>query len=172
MVLKYLLSLEENCDLSLNGLLNGHLGSPQSNFQISKYHLPYRTLVCFRINTYICALNQGAHTYLSKIIFWKQIRMSLVLVYNWHEAAVFTKYKHIILTLINSLKYNAWQLSFQNVQNVSIKSKYTTLIPHDEINMPNYCLRFTQLTQNHGDSRTSISMSVPFVEFHVTSFSY
>jgi uncharacterized membrane protein YGL010W len=52
------------------------------------------------------------------LLFWKQIRMSLVLEYNWHESAVFTKYKHIILTWINSLKYSTWQLSFQNVQNV------------------------------------------------------
>ena len=105
-------------------MLNGHLGSPQSKFQISNYHLPYRKLVFFSINTYICALNQGAHTSFSKMIFWKQIRMSLVLEYNWHEAAVFTKYKHIILTWINSLKYSAWQLSFQNAHNVSVKSKF------------------------------------------------
>jgi hypothetical protein len=106
------------------GLLNGHIGYPQFKFQISNHHLPYQNLgFFFRINTYICALNQGAHTSLSKIIFCKQIRMSLVLVHNWHETAVFTKYKHIILIWINSLKYDAWQLSFQNVQNVSVKSK-------------------------------------------------
>jgi hypothetical protein len=52
----------------------------------------------FSINTYICALNHGTHTSFSKLIFWKQIRMSLVLEYNWHETAVFTKHKHIILT--------------------------------------------------------------------------
>ena len=28
------------------------------------------------------------------------------------------------------------------------------------------------VTQNHGDSRTSISMFVPFVDFHGISFSY
>jgi hypothetical protein len=101
------------CPLSFSvyfkGLLNGHLGSPQSKFQISNYHLPYRKLVFSSINTYICALNQGAHTSFTKMIFWKQIRMSLVIEYNWHETAVFTKYKHIILTWINSLKYSAWQ---------------------------------------------------------------
>jgi hypothetical protein len=105
--------------LCIKGLLNGHLGSPQSKFQISNCHLHYRKLGFFSINTYICALNQSAHTSFSKMIFWKQIRMSSVLVYNWHETAVFTKYKHIIFAWINSLKYNAWQLSFQNVQNVS-----------------------------------------------------
>jgi hypothetical protein len=68
---------------SLSSLLTTELlGSPQSKFQISNYHLPYRKLVFFSINTYICALNQGAHTSFSKIIFWKQIRMSLVLEYN------------------------------------------------------------------------------------------
>jgi hypothetical protein len=60
------------------GLLNGHLGSPQSKFQISNYHLPYRKLGFFSI----CALNQDAHTSFSKIIFWKQMKMSLVLEYN------------------------------------------------------------------------------------------
>jgi hypothetical protein len=54
----------------------------QSKFQISNYHLPYRKLGFFSINTYICALHQGAHTFFSKMIFWKQIRMSLVLVYT------------------------------------------------------------------------------------------
>jgi hypothetical protein len=83
--------------INIKGLLNGHLRSPQSKYQISNYHLPYRKLGFFSINTHICALNQGAHTSFSKIIFRKQIKMSLVLVYNWHETAVFTKYKHIIL---------------------------------------------------------------------------
>jgi hypothetical protein len=49
--------------------------------------------------------------------------MRLVLEYNWHETAVFTIQKRIILTWENSLKYSAWQLSFQNVQNLSVKSK-------------------------------------------------
>jgi hypothetical protein len=96
-------------------------------FQISNYHFLSEIGIFFSINTcmYICAQNQGVHTSLKKkMIFWKQIRMSLVLVYNWHETAVFTKYKHIILKWINSLKYNAWQLSFQNVKNVSVKSKF------------------------------------------------
>jgi hypothetical protein len=61
--------------LLFKGLLNGHLGSPQSKFQISNYHLAYRNLGFFSINTYICALNQGAHSSFSKIIFWKQIRI-------------------------------------------------------------------------------------------------
>jgi hypothetical protein len=45
----------------LKGLLNGHLDSPQSKFQISNYHLPCRKLGFFSINTFMCALNQGAH---------------------------------------------------------------------------------------------------------------
>jgi hypothetical protein len=122
--------LMKNVNLEYKELLNGHFGSPQSKFQISNYHLRYRKLGFISINTYICALNQGANTSFSKI-FWKQIRKSLVLQYNWHEIAVFTKYKHIILTWINSLKYSSWQLSFQNVQNVSVMSKF-----HLEIHYP------------------------------------
>jgi hypothetical protein len=57
-------------------------------------------------------------------ISWKHIRMRLVLEYNWHETAVFTIQKRIILTWENSLKYSAWQLSFQNVQNLSVESKF------------------------------------------------
>ena len=69
------------------------------------------------------------------------------------------------------------QLSFRNVQNVSVKSKF-----HLEIHYPNssrgnkhatflfYDSR--SVTQNQGDSRTLISMSVPFVEFHEISFNY
>jgi hypothetical protein len=53
--------------------------------------------------------------------------MSLVLGYNWHETAVFTKHNHILLTGENSLKYSAWQLSFafsckwcwENIKNVT-----------------------------------------------------
>jgi hypothetical protein len=48
------------------GLLNGHLDSPQSKFQISNYHLPCRKLGFFSINTFMCVLNQGAHTYFFK----------------------------------------------------------------------------------------------------------
>jgi hypothetical protein len=161
----------------IEGLLNGHLGSPQSNFQISNYHLPYRKLGFFSINIYICALNQGAHTSFSKMIFLKQIRMSSVLVHNWHETTVFTKYKDIILTWINSLKYNAWQLNFQNVQNVSVKSKLHLEIhyPHSSRWNKHNTLQLCDsrsVTQNHGDSHTSVSMSVQFVEFHGISFSY
>jgi hypothetical protein len=47
-----------------------------------------------------------------KKIFWKQIRIDLLLEYNWYEVAVFTKQKHVILTWGNSLKYSAWLLSF------------------------------------------------------------
>jgi hypothetical protein len=131
----------------------------------------------FSINTYICVLNQGAHTSFSKIIFWKQIRMSLVLVHNWHETAVFTKYKHIILTWINSLQCSAWQLSFQNVQNVSVKSKLHLVkhYPHSSRWNKHNTLQLCdsrRVTQNHGNSPTSISMSVPCVEFHGISFSY
>jgi hypothetical protein len=36
------------------------------------------------------ALEYGANTSFSKHIFWKHIRMRLVLEYNWHETAVFT----------------------------------------------------------------------------------
>jgi hypothetical protein len=51
--------------------------------------------------------------------------------------------------------------------------KYTTVIPHDEINMTRFMLCCSRnVTQNHGDSRTTISMSVPFVEIHGISFSY
>jgi hypothetical protein len=50
----------------LQGLLNGHLLSPQSKFQISNHHLPYMYLKLGF--SYICALNQGAHTSFSKII--------------------------------------------------------------------------------------------------------
>jgi hypothetical protein len=50
----------------LKGLLNGHLNSPLSKFQISNYHLPYRKLGFFCINTSMCVLNQGADTYFSK----------------------------------------------------------------------------------------------------------
>jgi hypothetical protein len=105
------------------------LQSQNFRFQITIYLIGNWDFLKHKHN--ICALNQGAHASFSKIIFWKQIRMSLVLVYNWHETAIFTKYKHIILTWINSLKYSAWQLSFQNVQNVSVKSKF-----HLEIHYP------------------------------------
>jgi hypothetical protein len=47
-----------------------------------------------------------------KKIFWKQIRGNSLFEYNWHETAIFTKHKHVILTWENSLKYSAWQLSF------------------------------------------------------------
>jgi hypothetical protein len=36
--------------------------------------------------------------------------------------------------------------------------------------MTRFILCFSNVTQNHGDSRTSISMFVPFVEFHGISF--
>jgi hypothetical protein len=45
-------------------------------------------------------------------IFWKQIRTILSFEYDWHETAIFTKYRHVILTSENRLKYSAWQLSF------------------------------------------------------------
>jgi hypothetical protein len=38
--------------------------------------------------------------------------MNSLIEYNWHETAIFTKHKHVILTWENSLKYSAWQLSF------------------------------------------------------------
>jgi hypothetical protein len=52
------------------------------------------------INTFLCALNQGAHVYIpfSKNIFWEQIKISLVLKYDLHDTALFTKHKHIIFT--------------------------------------------------------------------------
>jgi hypothetical protein len=70
-------------------------------------------LLCRKLGfSFMCVLNHGTHSSFSKKIFWKQIRMSLLLEYNWNEPAVFTKHKHIILTWENSLKYRAWQLSF------------------------------------------------------------
>jgi hypothetical protein len=81
------------------------------NFRFQIYHLPCRKLGFYSINTFMFVLNQGAHTSFKKNIL-KQIRMSLVLEYNWHKTAVFTKHKHIILTWENSLKCCAWQLSF------------------------------------------------------------
>jgi hypothetical protein len=86
------------------------LHSQNVRFQITIYLVG--NLDFFSINTFMCVLNQGAHTSFSKKIFWKQIRMSLVLEYDWHEPAVFTKHKHIILTWENSLKYSTLQLSF------------------------------------------------------------
>jgi hypothetical protein len=66
----------------------------------------------------MCALNQGAHTSFPKKKYFgnKIIRMSLVLEYDWQEAAILAKQKHTILTHVtweNSLTYHAWQLSFQ-----------------------------------------------------------
>jgi hypothetical protein len=43
-----------------------------------------------------------------KYFYFGNIRMRLVLEYNWHETAVFTIQKRIILTWENSLKYSAW----------------------------------------------------------------
>jgi hypothetical protein len=47
------------------------------------------------------------------------------------------------------MKYNAWQLSFQHVQNISVKSKFHLEIhypkfPHNEINITGFHLWFTQ----------------------------
>jgi hypothetical protein len=39
---------------------------------------------------------------------FKKIWMNLVLKYNWHETAVFTKHKHILLTWEKSWKYSAF----------------------------------------------------------------
>ena len=73
------------------------------------------------------------------------------------------------------------QLSFRNVQNVSVKSKFHLEI-HLEIHYPNSSrgnkhatflfYDSSNVTQYQGDSRTSISMSVSFVEFHGINFSY
>jgi hypothetical protein len=62
----------------------------------------------------VCTKSGCTYIFFKKNIFWKQIRMSLVLEYNWHETAVhvFTKHKLILLAWENSLKYSAWQLSF------------------------------------------------------------
>jgi hypothetical protein len=47
------------------------------------------------------------------------------------------------------------------------------LIPHDEINMTRFIKYVSRnVTQNHGDSRTSVSIYVPFVELRGISFSY
>ena len=55
----------------------------------------------------------------------------------------------------------------------SVKQLIKNKWPRDEINMTRFILCCSRnVTQNHGDSRTSISMSVPFVEFHGISFSY
>jgi hypothetical protein len=61
----------ENYVMLVKGLLNGHLDSPQSKFQISNYHLPRRKLFSFFvfffiINTFMRTLNQGAYTSFSK----------------------------------------------------------------------------------------------------------
>jgi hypothetical protein len=119
------------------------LHSQKFRFQITIYLIRNWDFF-YHKHTYICALNQGAHTSFSKILFWKHIKMSLVLEYNWHKTSVFAKHKHKILTWVNKLKYSSWQLSFQIVQNVPVKSnficKHTTLIPHDEINMARFNL--------------------------------
>jgi hypothetical protein len=52
----------------------------------------------------MCVLNQGARTSFSK----KEIRMSLVLQYNWHETAVFTKHKHE--KTVWSIAHDSWVL--------------------------------------------------------------
>jgi hypothetical protein len=55
--------MERGVLLRFKRLLNDHLDSPQSKFQISNKHLPYRKLeIFFSINTFMSALNQGAHT--------------------------------------------------------------------------------------------------------------
>jgi hypothetical protein len=50
--------------------------------QISDFKLPFilkEIGIFFSINTFICALNYGANTYFSQKIFWKQIKMNLLL---------------------------------------------------------------------------------------------
>jgi hypothetical protein len=46
-------------------LLNGHLDSPWSKFQISNYHLSWRKLGFFTINTFMWALNHFAEKLLT-----------------------------------------------------------------------------------------------------------
>jgi hypothetical protein len=111
------------------------LHSQNFRFQITIYLEEYWYF--FNINTFICALKLGANTSFSKQIFWKHIKMRSALEYNWHETAVFTIQKRIILTWENNVKYSAWQLSFQNVQNLSVKSKF-----HVELHYP-YSSRWT-----------------------------
>jgi hypothetical protein len=47
-------------------------------------------------------------------IFWKRIRRNLLFDYNWHETAIFTKYKHVILTweTVWSITHDSWVLLF------------------------------------------------------------
>jgi hypothetical protein len=43
------------------------------NFTFSNYHLPCQKLGFFSINTFMCVLNQGAHTYFSKKYFGNKL---------------------------------------------------------------------------------------------------
>jgi hypothetical protein len=67
-----------------------------------------------------------------------------------------------------SLKYSAWQLSFQNVQNLSVKSKFHVEIHYRHSTLTRYISDPRNITQHRGDCRTVIWMYVSFVEFLVT----
>jgi hypothetical protein len=101
--------------------------------------------------------------------------MSIVLEQYWYETAVFRKYKHAKLSWENSLNYSTWQLimSFQNVQNVSTKSKFCiTRIPQHGINMIHWNLWHTGYNISLQILFNAMWMYVRFFEIKVITCSY
>jgi hypothetical protein len=68
--------------------------------------------IFFSIYTFMCALNKGANTSFLKKYFGNKLEWIYYSSIIWHETAVFTKHKHVILIRENSLKYSALQLGF------------------------------------------------------------
>jgi hypothetical protein len=116
----------------------------------------------------VCTKSRCAYLFF-KNIFWKQIRMSIIDTRLQYLQNINTEYLHD--KTVWSVAHDSWVFKMSRMYHFNWK--YTTLIPHDEINVTRYNLGCTGFnTESRRYYCTLIWMSVPFVEFHGISFSY